>query len=179
MLMLHIICRWGLKKQREVKFWCYRLEGCACTMSGESHIVRPTILTWWHLPRLLFPLVMQVHEGNNNEINNSRDQIQHFLSCANGTHLIEGKWLYHCVGAGKNRRWRKHKNLRLDGISTFDEFGNENTSHEPALAFVKLEEIVLATQNFSEGCMIGQGGFGKVYKVACLICSSCYCFQIL
>ena len=54
---------------------------------------------------------------------------------------------------GKNRTQGKHKKALLDGSSDLE------------LPFVRFEEIALATHNFSETCMTGRGGFGKVYKV--------------
>uniref|UniRef100_J3MZX0 Receptor-like serine/threonine-protein kinase n=1 Tax=Oryza brachyantha TaxID=4533 RepID=J3MZX0_ORYBR len=43
-------------------------------------------------------------------------------------------------------------------------FKGENTRHDLVSPFLKFEDIVTATNNFADTFMIGQGGFGKVYK---------------
>ena len=67
--------------------------------------------------------------------------------------------------AGKIRKWRNNKKTTLDGLSTSYEHGEGHPAHHHDFPFVRFEEIALATNNFSETCMIGHGGFGKVYKV--------------
>ncbi|KAM3277461.1 hypothetical protein ACQJBY_045382 [Aegilops geniculata] len=64
---------------------------------------------------------------------------------------------------GKKKR-RKHKKATFDSMSTSYELGEGNPPHAHEFPFVSFDEISLATNNFSETCMIGQGGFGKVYK---------------
>uniref|UniRef100_A0ACD5Y2E6 Uncharacterized protein n=1 Tax=Avena sativa TaxID=4498 RepID=A0ACD5Y2E6_AVESA len=55
---------------------------------------------------------------------------------------------------GKNKKLEKYKKLKVSSYGSSDlEF-----------PFVRFEEISMATENFSETCVIGQGGFGKVYK---------------
>lgn len=73
------------------------------------------------------------------------------------------------MSAGKNENGRKHKNVSLDPMSTSYELGEVHPEHNHEFPFVTFEEIALATHNFSETCVIGQGGFGKVFKVTHLV----------
>ena len=66
--------------------------------------------------------------------------------------------------AARRRNRNDHKNLILSDTSISGDLGEGSAAEFP---FVRLEDVVAATNNFSEACKIGQGGFGKVYKVIC------------
>ena len=69
------------------------------------------------------------------------------------------------MAAGANRNWLKHKMIIFSDTGSPYELGEGNPKHDHEFPSIRLEEIALATHNFSEACRIGQGGFGKVYKV--------------
>ena len=68
------------------------------------------------------------------------------------------------LGAGRERNLENRKTLNHGGF-TSDELGEEKTTNDFELPFLKLKDILVATNNFSDTFMIGQGGFDKVYKV--------------
>jgi hypothetical protein len=49
----------------------------------------------------------------------------------------------------------------LDYLNSKDEAGDKNIE----FPFISFENIVAAMDNFSDCNMLGQGGFGKVYKI--------------
>jgi hypothetical protein len=69
------------------------------------------------------------------------------------------------MDAGKTGNRKKSKKLILGGMGTSDELGEINPAQDFVLPFVRFDDIVAATHNFSDACKIGQGGFGKVYMV--------------
>ncbi|CAL5082721.1 unnamed protein product [Urochloa decumbens] len=70
-----------------------------------------------------------------------------------------------CKFRGRKRNEENHKKLMHRGIITSEELLEENTTHDFELPFLKFQDILVATNKFSNTFMIGQGGFGKVYKV--------------
>ncbi|PNT61920.1 hypothetical protein BRADI_5g23020v3 [Brachypodium distachyon] len=63
-----------------------------------------------------------------------------------------------CKNRGKNKKILKK--LMLGYLSPSSELGGENVE----FPFLSFKDIISATHNFSDSCMLGRGGFGKVYK---------------
>uniref|UniRef100_A0A453DBP0 Protein kinase domain-containing protein n=2 Tax=Triticinae TaxID=1648030 RepID=A0A453DBP0_AEGTS len=62
--------------------------------------------------------------------------------------------------SGVRRKKEIKKKLMLRYLSASSELGGKNSD----FPFVSFEDIVAATDNFSDSNMLGMGGFGKVYK---------------
>jgi hypothetical protein len=68
------------------------------------------------------------------------------------------------LGAGREINLENRTTI-IHGGFTSGGLGEEKTSNDSELPFLKFQDILVATDNFSNVFMIGQGGFGKVYKV--------------
>ena len=67
----------------------------------------------------------------------------------------------------KRRSNESEKKLVPGSVRTSSELAERNPNPNEDLEFpsIQFSDIVAATNNFSRACMIGRGGFGKVYKV--------------
>ncbi|CAN6277053.1 unnamed protein product [Urochloa humidicola] len=61
---------------------------------------------------------------------------------------------------GQRQKNKVQKRMMLDYLNSTDEAEDKNIE----FPFISFENIVTATNNFSDCNMLGQGGFGKVYK---------------
>ncbi|CAL5040100.1 unnamed protein product [Urochloa decumbens] len=74
--------------------------------------------------------------------------------------LAFGALVWKCKSRGKRQKEIVQKRIMLEYLSSTDEAGEKNIE----FPFIRFEDIATATDNFSDCNMLGQGGFGKVYK---------------
>jgi hypothetical protein len=71
--------------------------------------------------------------------------------------------------AGNSPKLQNQKRLVLDDLKTPDGFGEGSPTEVFEFPVVSFRDIAVVTNNFDKSFMIGQGGFGKVYKVTYLL----------
>jgi hypothetical protein len=69
------------------------------------------------------------------------------------------------LGKRGNNNEDNNNKISHCATSVSDDLTEGSSAQDFELPFVKFEDIEAATHNFSEAYKIGQGGFGKVYKV--------------
>ncbi|WVZ87316.1 hypothetical protein U9M48_033971 [Paspalum notatum var. saurae] len=74
--------------------------------------------------------------------------------------FTSGVLVWTCKNRGKRQKRKIQKRKVLEYLSSMDEAGGKNIE----FPFISFENIVTATDNFSDCNMLGKGGFGKVYK---------------
>ncbi|CAN6277051.1 unnamed protein product [Urochloa humidicola] len=74
--------------------------------------------------------------------------------------LVCTVFTWRCKYRGKRRRKEAEKRMVLEYMRFTDEVGDKNIE----FPFISFEDIVAATDNFSDSNMLGKGGFSKVYK---------------
>ncbi|KAJ1272952.1 hypothetical protein BS78_06G242400 [Paspalum vaginatum] len=74
--------------------------------------------------------------------------------------LTSGVLVWTCKHRGKQQKNKVQKRKMLEYLSSADEAGGKNIE----FPFISFENIVTATDNFSDCNILGKGGFGKVYK---------------
>ncbi|TVU10301.1 hypothetical protein EJB05_43824, partial [Eragrostis curvula] len=72
--------------------------------------------------------------------------------------------IWMCKFRGTKRNVKRDKRLMHGGLTTSDELQEESKTLDIEFPFLNFQDILVATNNFSKTFMIGQGGFGKVYK---------------
>jgi len=73
-------------------------------------------------------------------------------------------WFCKCRAKGKRRSSESEKKLVPGSVRTSSELGEGNPTEDLEFPSIQFSDIAVATNNFSKACMIGRGGFGKVYK---------------
>jgi hypothetical protein len=69
----------------------------------------------------------------------------------------------------KRRKTESQKKLMPGSANTSTEIREGDHTEDLEFPLIRFADIVAATGNFSKTCMIGRGGFGKVYKVGVLV----------
>jgi hypothetical protein len=68
--------------------------------------------------------------------------------------------------AGKKQKEGKNKTLSVLGnLNTSEYSGERNPTEGVVFPAVSFQDITAVTNNFDRSFIIGQGGFGQVYKV--------------
>lgn len=81
------------------------------------------------------------------------------------SHIRKKRKAHDILEAGKKQKEGKHKTLLVLGNLNLEYSGERNPTEGFEVPTVSFQDITAVTNNFDRSFIIGQGGFGKVYKV--------------